>query len=446
VKVRYTAEELGRISEEELVRHEFDDTNLAWARTLVVVFIFFLPFFVLVGVDLKELKPDAMISFTWVLFLNLLLLVSVALLRRRPRSHGVTTTFVLAFIVTEYLAVHFPAEPGGYLRGVMLAFLFCRFRVPAIQSYALHAFYIATGAVSMYLAPLPPHETVYEGAVFGVFVVLVLAAMGLQLAGTRRVRRELLEEWREPLREAREQLRMRDELHYARELQLAMLPEAPPRLDWLDLAASSIPAAEVGGDYYDFFPAGDRIAIVACDVAGHGMASGLVLAAMRGGFTMLRRSMYSPAAVLEQLHDLVLHTSRHRLLATAAMVMIDRDTRRATIASAGHPPAILRRNGSVSALELYAPPLGVRLPVTMTETTCDLAPGDLLVLHSDGIYEARNEAGETYGLERLVSLIETIEARAGAASVRDIILDDVESFRGAAPQDDDVTIVVAKLI
>lgn len=446
MKVRYTADELGRISEEELVRHQFDLRNIGWLSAVLVILILTGPLVLLIGLKYAEVETAEAGTAMLRTFVHSVLLLCVAVVRRRPRTHRFISVFVPTFMVGEYLFALYPLTPGKWVSGILIAFLFCRFRLPEKQIYALHAFYIATALVASLLAPLPGNENPLSVAVLAMFV---LAAMGLQLAGTRRVRREILDEWREPLREAREQLRMRDELHYARELQLAMLPEAPPRLDWLDLAATSIPAAEVGGDYYDFFPGDGRIAIVACDVAGHGMASGLVLAAMRGGFTMLRRSMTgaaaSPAAVLEQLHDLVLHTSRQRLLATAAVVMIDRDTRRATIASAGHPPVILRRNGRVEALELYAPPLGIRLPVTMTERAFEVNRGDLVVLHSDGIYEARNAEGETYGLERLVHLIETLEERASAATIRGIILRDVESFRGSAPQDDDVTIVVAKL-
>ncbi len=238
---------------------------------------------------------------------------------------------------------------------------------------------------------------------------------------------------------------MRDELHYAREVQLSMLPEAPPHLDWIDLAGLSLPATEVGGDYYDYLELDEGLAIVTGDVAGHGLASGIVLAALRGGFTLLRDRLSDPAAVLQRLHELVLQTSRRRMLVTCAAILFDRKRGRATIASAGHPPILLRRaaGGSVQRIELFAPPLGVRLPLRVESTQIDFSPGDVFVLHSDGVYEARNASGESYGLDRLECVVRDTDG--AAYEISDAIARDLERFRGGVAQDDDVTIVVAKI-
>jgi sigma-B regulation protein RsbU (phosphoserine phosphatase) len=242
---------------------------------------------------------------------------------------------------------------------------------------------------------------------------------------------------------AREQIRMRDELRYARELQMSMLPEYAPRVEWADICSISVPATEVGGDYYDYFVEDDRIALVCGDVAGHGMASGLVLSALRSGFTLLRESLHDPATVLRRLHDLVAQTSRRRMLVTVSVVLVGRN--QATIASAGHPPVILRRaDGSVRIIDLYAPPLGVRLPVNIPQRTIALASGDVIVLHSDGIYETRSTKGEDYGLDRLVEVVRT---RGGgtAEELRDAILAEAARFRGTPEAADDMTIVVCRM-
>jgi sigma-B regulation protein RsbU (phosphoserine phosphatase) len=252
-------------------------------------------------------------------------------------------------------------------------------------------------------------------------------------------------EWSSRRTQAREQIRMRDELRYARELQLSMLPECAPSLDWADICSVSIPATEVGGDYYDYFVEGDRIALVCGDVAGHGMASGLVLSALRSGFTLLRDSLGDPAAVLTRLHDLVAHTTRRRMLVTVSVVLLDRKENTATIASAGHPPVILRRgDGRVESIALYAPPLGVRLPVQIPQLRMNVQPGDTFVLHSDGIYETRNAAGDSYGIERLEQVVRQ-HGDGEAEPLRDAILRDVAKFRGNVEPDDDVTVVVCRL-
>jgi len=143
---------------------------------------------------------------------------------------------------------------------------------------------------------------------------------------------------------------------------------APSKLECVDICGISIPATEVGGNCYDYFVDRDRITLVCGDVAGHGMASGLVLSAIRSGFTLLRDSLDNSAAVLKRLHDLVAETSRRRMLVTVSVVLLDRHSNRATIASVGHPPVLLRRADSfIETIEFYAPPLGVRLPVEIPQ-------------------------------------------------------------------------------
>ncbi|HEY0156242.1 MAG TPA: PP2C family protein-serine/threonine phosphatase [Thermoanaerobaculia bacterium] len=438
---RYGVEQLARMTDDELVQRQFAARNLSWLTVLLVLFTFARPALFLAAAAEGERMPDPTKVVVVTLF-HALFLIVVALVRRKPRDPRVATGLVFFFIVAEYLVMHVPLDNDVWLSGFFLALLFSRFRFPERQIYTLHLSYFAVALFSAVLAPQRHAPATFAALAF--VSAIIFLAMALQRTRTRSTRTQILAEWAEPLANAREQMRMRDELHYARELQLAMLPEAPPRLDWLDLAASSKPAAEVGGDYYDFYATDDRVVLVACDVAGHGMASGLVLASIRGGFTVLRRTIAGPAAALEQLHDLVSHSGRQRMLATAAVVTIDRATRRATIASAAHPPLVVRRNGSAEFIDLFAPPLGVRLPFTIAEHTCDLSPGDVLVLHSDGIYEARDAAGETYGLERLARVVG--EHQGSAIELRDAILRDVETFRGTEPQEDDVTVVVAKLI
>ena len=167
-------------------------------------------------------------------------------------------------------------------------------------------------------------------------------------------------------------------------------------------------------------------------------------AALRSGFTLLRDSLHDPAAVLRRLHDLIAETTRRRTLVTCAVLLLDRDARRATFASAGHPPAIARRNGGVGAIELFAPPLGVRLPVTIPQREMPFAAGDVFVLHTDGVYESESPAGETYGIERIEAVVRECPD-ASAAEVRDAIVRDVERFRGGGAQRDDITVVVARM-
>jgi sigma-B regulation protein RsbU (phosphoserine phosphatase) len=237
---------------------------------------------------------------------------------------------------------------------------------------------------------------------------------------------------------------MRDELRYARELQLSMLPDAPPPVEWADIAAISIPATEVGGDYFDYIDVDGSLAVICGDVAGHGLASGITLSALRGGIILLSQSLTNPSAVLERLHDVVAKSSRKRTLVTLTAALFDPRRRRATIASAGHPPVIVRRtDGSVELIELFGPPLGARRMERIGQREIPFAAGDVFLLHSDGVYEATNEAAEQYGLDRLVSVLGSSDG--SAIEVRDHVLRSVEQFRGNAAQQDDLTVVVVKI-
>jgi sigma-B regulation protein RsbU (phosphoserine phosphatase) len=132
------------------------------------------------------------------------------------------------------------------------------------------------------------------------------------------------------------------------------------------------------------------------------------------------------------------------LLVTIAIAVIERTTLRATVASAGHPPVLLRRvNGTVEQLLLEAPPLGVRLPFQVAEAHLALGPGDVLVLYTDGVFEARAEE-EAFGMERLEQVVAE-HGSGSAASLRDALLGSLAEFRAGAPLADDATIVVARM-
>ena len=226
-----------------------------------------------------------------------------------------------------------------------------------------------------------------------------------------------------------------------------MLPAECPPQSWLDICSLSLPATEVGGDYYDFFPLpGDRLAVVVGDVAGHGMASGLMLAGVRSCLTILVEELDQPLAVLAKLNRMVQQTARRRMLVTLAIVVLDRERRTAIIASAGHPPALLARHGLVKEVGLPALPLGTRLAPAFAQHEVALAKGDTLLLLSDGLYEAVGAGGDPYGLERLQEVLARQPAEAGASQIQAALVGDLTAFRRSAPQSDDVTFVVVKVL
>jgi hypothetical protein len=441
----WALEDVARTSDDAVVRRRFAERNRVWLVVLLIFFAF-VSFIEVVANERSKTTFEVLLgtaNFALCAFGLFFLWSARKRLGLGQWLRANTSATILTYVAVQYLLLLvFAGDEQEWIAWAMtIPFFMLGLRMPVAELVLLHGFLVASNFVTSFLAPMPgpsDHIPFYIS-----FVVINALTCGAELLMSRRMRKRVIGEWSVRRTSAREQIRMRDELRYARELQLSMLPECAPRLDWADICSISVPATEVGGDYYDYFVEDHRIALVCGDVAGHGMASGLVLSALRSGFTLLRESLHDPAAVLLRLHDLVAQTSRRRMLVTVSVVLVGPN--QATIASAGHPPVILRRaDGSVQTIDLFAPPLGVRLPVTIPQRTIDVASGDVLVLHSDGIYETRSTAGEDYGLDRLAEVVR-VHGTGTAEELRDAILTDVSSFRGTPEASDDVTIVVCRM-
>lgn len=285
-----------------------------------------------------------------------------------------------------------------------------------------------------------------------VVAALVCNAMGLAigLVSSRRKRDRIVQNWRSLREGAREQLRMRDELDFARRVQLSMLPAESPALEWIEMTGRSLPATEVGGDYYDYFAIGPgRVAVVSADVAGHGMACGLVLSGLRSCLALLADELASPAAVIVKLDGMVRKTASHRMLVTLGVALFDRESSSVTVASAGHPP-ILRRiaaTGRAEPVAFSSLPLGANLPGKFEEKRVPFSSGDLFLLYTDGVYEALDARGESYGLDRLAGALEKLAPGASAADACAAILADLAAFTGRQGNpDDDVTLVAVRIL
>lgn len=262
-----------------------------------------------------------------------------------------------------------------------------------------------------------------------------------------------LEAWQRARRRALEGLRMRDELDQARRIQLSMLPQHDPYSAWLDIAGGSQPATEVGGDYYGYFELGPgRQAVVVADVAGHGVASGLLLAGVRGCLVLLHDGgdpveLEAPAAILGRLDRVVRTVGGRRTFVTMVYTLFDRQEGRLTLAAAGHPPLLRwRPDGTIEEIALPSLPLGTALGRhSFPEDSRRFAPGDVFVFATDGIAEAVDPAGVIFGEERLHAAIRRVAPGATAAEIRDALLEELARFLGEGEVQDDVTLVVVRV-
>lgn len=436
-----TIDQLAALPEEEAVQRNFDAHNYRVLRWVIVAasligFVVILASFVGHGAVPRSRQILALVHAAFIAF--------CIAVRQREWFAAHFRPFFIAFAMIEFaLAVGlFPhAIPGSVLILFPPFFLLARLRV---REYAtLTAFFVVVCVTAGIALRLPWRQVVTRDLLAPAVVNSAYMVGGIVLM--RSDRRRFLSDWSAVASGEQDRRRMRSELADARKIQLSMLPLDAPPLDWVDIASSSVPATEVGGDFFDYYKlSDDKLALVVGDVAGHGVPSGLVLAGMKSGLFLLRDRLVAPAAAMRELNDMVRDSIRWRMLVSLLVATIDRAEGRLHVVTAGHPPLLLWSASTqrVQRIGRGALPLGTRLHGDYTGESCALGAGDVLLLVTDGVTELASRDGSIYGDERLEALFESC-AGASAAEIRDRIVADLGTFRGAAAQDDDVTLLVA---
>lgn len=248
-----------------------------------------------------------------------------------------------------------------------------------------------------------------------------------------------------------EQDRLRRDLALAAEVQKRLLPTHPPTHSVATLAAFTLPARTVGGDYYDFVDlGGDRLGIVVADVSGKGIAAALLMSVLQTALRVFSVEPHLSIAQLTARMNRVLHqaTTEERY-ATFFYAQLDHRNRRLRDVNAGHNPPYLMRcdNGHSDVVELQTggTVVGLFPESEYQEGEVELRPGDLFVAYTDGVPEARNLAGEEFGEERLKTLLQSaVGSPASAVSSR--LAQTIHDWIGAAEQHDDLTFVIATIL
>jgi phosphoserine phosphatase RsbU/P len=246
-----------------------------------------------------------------------------------------------------------------------------------------------------------------------------------------------------------ENFRMLRDMELAREIQLSLLPTTPPELPGLQLAGCCIPATHVGGDYYDFFKNESGVVnLVVADVSGHSFGAALMTAEARSVLrTQIHR--YSDtgdvlASLNRNLHD---DLDQAGLFITLVFVKYDAINRTLFYSNAGHVPPLLYRSAESACQKLEAEGLiiGVRKAETYEAKQLQMQQGDVLLLYTDGITEAMNAAGEEFGGERLCRSFAARHAAEPQEIIKAITME-VTAFTGTAVMEDDVTMIVMKVV
>jgi sigma-B regulation protein RsbU (phosphoserine phosphatase) len=232
------------------------------------------------------------------------------------------------------------------------------------------------------------------------------------------------------------------ELATARTIQMAALPRTSPSLAGIEVATVYMPASEVAGDFYDFIELADgTLGIFIADVSGHGVPAALVASMLKIALATQIENASSPARILAALNTLFCGRLERQFV-TAAYVHIDPVVGTLVVASAGHPPPILRHGEDSAEVVAAGVVLGRFRDARYEELTRPFVPGDTLVLYTDGVTETANRDAEMWGDERLRA---TITNHSNDASLAPTIINDVAQWRGTygAP-DDDVTLIVVR--
>jgi len=242
----------------------------------------------------------------------------------------------------------------------------------------------------------------------------------------------------------REQWMDRD-LKAAHTVQRVLLPRDAPEIEGLDVAIRLRPAREITGDVYDFFEYGSGGTLFAFgDVSGKGAASALYGAMVSGLLRTLAHRRRSPAELLKVLNNVL----RERIVEAqyvVLMVMVwESAKRRFVMANAGAEPPVICRNGDIIKPQVEGVPAGLLDDREYDEVTLDAEPGDLLVLHSDGITDQRSAEGEEFGRARLARTLRRLCGKP-VDVVADTILSELDEYKGGAATDDDQTLIVLKV-
>jgi len=240
--------------------------------------------------------------------------------------------------------------------------------------------------------------------------------------------------------------RKKAELALAADIQKSFLPQHVPSISGFDLAAISLPALEVGGDFYDFISdSKGNLGLTIADVAGKGIPAALFMALSK---TIVRGDALTHDDVADALKDsneIIASESSSGMFVTLFLGVLNQKTGSLAYANAGHHPPLVFRAGvtKFDSLGVTGIALGIMQGSEYSKGQTILGPGDILVMYTDGIVEAVNSRGEYFGSERLKSIIARSSDLSPEAMLKELV-DKVFSFSGNQQQFDDITALVVK--
>lgn len=244
--------------------------------------------------------------------------------------------------------------------------------------------------------------------------------------------------------ETREAEELEKQVRMASDVQQRMLPQAAPKIPGLELASTYVPCHALGGDFFDFIPLPyDNVGLVIADVSGKGVPASLIMASVRAALRAQVDNVYYVYEVMKRLNEMLCRDTKPTEFVTLMYGVLDVPNKRLTYCNAGHPPALLLRDGKVTELNVNNMVLGISCDEQYTQSTIDLQRGDSLLLYTDGLADAMNFKQETFGRQRIINAFQ--QGGDSAEMIAQNILWHMRRFVGLTKRNDDVTMIVARV-
>ncbi len=378
-----------------------------------------------------------LLNFAWKIplwglpFAGFFLLVTGAPLVRFGLYYLVSLFFTVAAMLSVWFTKHWLERRVGAL-------------LPRRKTLVVSATYLVVAMIATMGMALTLNATMFPGflgGVRGAVVMMVYALLfgGLFLGVSIAIAYH---------REAMERAGSERELQLARRIQRSFLLSEFPRRARVEVHAVNVSSREVSGDFYDVVPVGDEHVVLAiADVSGKGVPAALLSSMLQASVRTQAGSVSSPAAMIRTINALACQRASTGQFATFFLAVLHEPTLTLRYTNAGHNfPVLQRAAGGRELLETGGCVVGMLDGPEFEEGSVALAPGDRLVLYTDGVSEAEREDGEMFGEERLYALLEAEPREQPAERLVDRVLAGVEGFLDGVEPGDDITVMAMRVL
>lgn len=235
------------------------------------------------------------------------------------------------------------------------------------------------------------------------------------------------------------------QLQLASAVQRRMIPTRMPELPGVDVAAQYLSTLELGGDFYDFITLDGHIGIALGDVVGKGIAASLLMSHVRASLRAYAQDVYDIDEVIARVNGALTRDTLDNEFATLFYGVLDPETKKLTYCNAGHEPPLLLRAGEIHRLDIGGLIVGVDAQQEYEKAALNLEPGDMLLIYSDGLSEAKNFNNEQFGRARIIEAMHQAAELPTAKAALKHILWQMRCFTGLARNLDDTTTVLLKV-